>query len=147
MKPYQVVILAIVGLIPLGLVGYKKMQVPAYPTVLGATFELKEPNGDLHITVYGSMQDSCYEGSHAKVTYDGKGAITVDTIVKKNRLGGGNCTPNSPYHGEGTLKKVPAGPYQIAVVGKDGRTLIRNVVLPGSGSIPAGFSPAALEKK
>ncbi|MFN7975720.1 MAG: hypothetical protein U0166_25830 [Acidobacteriota bacterium] len=149
MKPYQVVILAIVGFIPLGLAAYKRMQVHDYPTILGATYTLDKPKGDLHITVYGTMPDSCFDGSHAKVTYSENkegGAITVDTAVKKSKLGGGgNCSPNAPYKAEGTLKEVPAGPYQLAIVGRQGHTLLRNISLPGTGSIPAGFTPEALK--
>src|SRR5262245_46661572 len=116
MNRYVTISIVALGLVPLALVGYKSLSVSGMPVVAGAAYWVTgDPTGqsfDLHVRVFGTKPDSCFEGAKAKVSYDPgtteRGAlITVVPELKKSRFGGGNCTANAPLVAEGVLAKVP----------------------------------------
>lgn len=149
MNRYVTISIVALGLVPLALVGYRSMSITGMPVVSGAAYWVTPGEGtgtyDLHVKVFGSKPDSCFEAVRAKVAYDSgtadRGAlITVVPELKKSRFGGGGCTQNPPLALEGVLQKVPAGPYRLRVVGK-GVLLEADVSLPRQGAIPEYFAP------
>lgn len=149
MNRYVTISIVALGLVPLALVGYRSLSVSGLPVVAGAAYwvtgDPKNQSFELHVRVFGTKPDSCFEGAKAKVSYDPgtteRGAlITVVPELKKSRFGGGNCAANAPMVIEGVLAKVPPGPYRLRVVGK-GVLLEADVSLPRQGAIPEYFAP------
>jgi hypothetical protein len=145
MKQYQIVLVLVVALIPLGLFGYKKLQIEETPTVIGVVYESKGQGDvqDFHVTVYGSMPDACYEAHKPKVKYiEGRGenaaTIQVEPLITKSRFGGGDCQGSTSYLQEGVLLKVPSGSYKMVVIGRP-RLLAGDVALPRKGKLPEHF--------
>lgn len=148
MKRYQIALILVVALVPLGLLGYKRIRFTDIPLVSGATYWVEQSGDgqsfDLHVKVFGTKSDSCFTADRAKVSYDQgnrqrAAAITVVPELQKSRFAG-DCEPLEPFSVEGVLRKVPAGSYSLSVIGS-GRILLRDIAVPGKGNLPEYFTP------
>ena len=148
MKRYQIAIVLVLALVPLGLGSYRRMHQREQPLVAGVVYWVtpgeKPSFYDFHVKVFATSPDSCYEPSKAKVYYDrgtsqSSAVITVQPQIVKYRYSKG-CKKNAPVVLEGVLKRVPSGPYRLDIIGS-GKLITGNVAVPGKGHLPGAFFP------